>query len=495
MPRIPTSPLRRRSFYSSDRPSTATLRKHARFPSNRLTTAQRLSALQRRIRGKSSSTASSHTSRNHNNDENSGWGTDLDNLGDDASDTLGGDDGYIGGGRRSLAERTSLIVERVGDVKVPQLMVNDVVLAGYGGRWAMDLISFLNNSVRREICDLWVILGSLQARVLEINQGELREFFAWFSGFEAFVVRILKSEEEVLYPFVETRKRRGGVNGYGVGTGLDIERLEGDLCTANRMTAKGTIIRMIRDASASAAGLHGFVRPRKADRNLSVGFVRREGERQSADVLREVIDLAKEFVARIEKYFRAEEQVLPGIIEQKYAEFEVRQEGIMRQLARSVWRTCRKDESTIMMTRWMECRADVRLWCSHVLRRYERVAMPIWKKKFDNGRGRLVRDFASRRAGYEMELESAKKRRSIDLTRRKLAATAGDPEHIFPSPPSEMMSRISSRETDVSRVTLRSEVSRTTDISRITEMSKGIDINKVKLGAKQSYRKRNGKRV
>ena len=76
--------------------------------------------------------------------------------------------------------------------------------------------------------------------------------------------------------------------------------------------------------------------------------------------------------------------------------------------------------------RWMECRADVKLWCFHVLRRYERLAMRIWKKKFDNGRGQLIRDFASRWAGYEMELESAKKRGSTDLTRNKLAVTAGE---------------------------------------------------------------------
>ena len=88
------------------------------------------------------------------------------------------------------------------------------------------------------------------------------------------MVRISKSEEEILCPLVETRKRRDGVAGYEVevGTGLDIERLEGDLHTTNRMTAKRTFIRMTRDASTSMAGLHGFVRPRKADKDMSVGL-------------------------------------------------------------------------------------------------------------------------------------------------------------------------------------------------------------------------------
>ena len=118
MPRTPTSPLRRRSFYCSDCLFAATLNKHVRFPSSRLTTAQCLSVLLHRIRGQSSSSSPSHTSRNHNNDENSGRGTDLNSLGDDLSDILAGDDECIGGGGRSLAERISLIVERVGDDKV-----------------------------------------------------------------------------------------------------------------------------------------------------------------------------------------------------------------------------------------------------------------------------------------------------------------------------------------------------------------------------------------
>lgn len=273
-----------------------------------------------------------------------------------------------------------------------------------GKVWSFDMVAVWHNAIRHDLCDLFLILEALNGIGRDrsaVSVMELRALFAWFSTFEAFVVTRLKAEEEVLYPWVEQ---------WG--------RIEGDLSTASRITTKGGIIRKIRDAAACAAilGLDrdtgGGTILMNPNRNyydaLKVGFAeiapsleKGADVARCANVVEKVTTLVAEFSSELLEYFREQERLLPLIIESLYDPQDMYAASIERRMIRSMWKCGRKDESMVMLLRAVEDSPSARQWICRNLRRLERLTLPLWKRKYNAGRGAVVARFKDRKRYWE----------------------------------------------------------------------------------------------
>lgn len=273
-----------------------------------------------------------------------------------------------------------------------------------GKVWSFDMVAVWHNAIRHDLCDLFVILETVKGagKVRNtVNVMELRALFAWFSTFEAFVLTRLKAEEEVLYPWLEQ---------WG--------RIKGDLSTASRITTKGTIIRGIRDTAACAAilGLEresgGGMVLMNPDRNyydaLKVGFAEIAPSLENntdvdrcAHVVEKVTTLVAAFSNALLDYFREQERLLPLIIDSLYDPQDMYADSIERRMVRAMWKCGRKDESMVMLLRAVEDSPNARQWICRNLRRFERLAMPLWKRRYNAARGAVVARFKERKRFWE----------------------------------------------------------------------------------------------
>lgn len=289
-----------------------------------------------------------------------------------------------------------------------------------GKVWSFDLIALWHNAIRLELRDLDDIVWGLVDTARTVTVQEIRAFFAWFSTFEAFVVTSLKAEEEVLFPWVEQ---------WG--------RIEGDLSTANRITTKGTIIRGIRDTAACAAlvGLDGdlpegmvltnphrnyydslnvglaevkpFVADRKQTGTTSIGSVSGSGgSSNSAGIYARVVNRVASHVASFSstllEYFQKQERSLPVIIDSLYDEEDMHSATIERRMLRALWKCGRKDESMVIVLRAVEQAPFHRTWVHRNVKRVERFAMPVWKRRYSSGRGAITTKFRERNNAWEL---------------------------------------------------------------------------------------------
>lgn len=289
-----------------------------------------------------------------------------------------------------------------------------------GKVWSFDLIALWHNAIRLELRDLDDIVWGLVDTARTVTVQEIRAFFAWFSTFEAFVVTSLKAEEEVLFPWVEQ---------WG--------RIEGDLSTANRITTKGTIIRGIRDTAACAAlvGLDGdlpegmvltnphrnyydslnvglaevkpFVTGRKQTGTTSIGSVSGSGGSSNgngvyARVVNRVASHVASFSSTLLDYFQKQERSLPVIIDSLYDEEDMHSATIERRMLRALWKCGRKDESMVIVLRAVEQAPFHRSWVHRNVKRVERFAMPVWKRRYSIGRGAITTKFRERNNAWEL---------------------------------------------------------------------------------------------
>lgn len=284
-----------------------------------------------------------------------------------------------------------------------------------GKVWSFDLVALWHNAVRLELGDLDDIVWGLVDTAHTVTMQEIRALFAWFSTFEAFVVTSLKAEEEVLFPWVEQ---------WG--------RIEGDLSTANRITTKGTIIRGIRDTAACAAlvGLdadlpEGMVLTnphRNYYDSLRVGLAEVKpfltGHKQSssgsgstsggssgnglyARVVNRVASHVASFSLALLDYFQKQEDNLPVIIDSLYDEEDMHGADIERRMLRALWKCGRKDESMVLVMRAVEQASLHRAWVHRNIKKVERIAMSVWKRRYNMSRGAITAKFRQRFTAWE----------------------------------------------------------------------------------------------
>jgi len=234
---------------------------------------------------------------------------------------------------------------------------------------------------------------------------ELRAFFAWFSTFEAFLISSLKSEEDIIYPWLEQ---------WG--------RIEGALSTGSRISVKGSIVRNIRDTSACSAllGFHhlpaGGILNQGGQDPLAVGFVRKISQDDNPDddntckkVLNAVITQVIKFMQELIAYFKEQEDALPKIIESLYEKEDVKSSSIIKRMVKATWKISssgKRDELIVVLVRGLGAnKTFARNWVQTNLRHIDRLSLPIWRRKYLTGRGAVVEKFRARKKRFETLLE------------------------------------------------------------------------------------------
>lgn len=255
-----------------------------------------------------------------------------------------------------------------------------------GKRWSLDVVAVWNNAVRYE---LWDMFGMLEG----LEKGGMRLFFEWMQGFEAFVVTRLKVEEEVLYPWVEQ---------WG--------RIEGELSTGKRIAKKGGIIRGIRDvvACGEVVGVGSGGKGKGYYDGLGVGRAEWMGGEMGGrgKMVERVKELVKMVAKGLGEYFAELEKSLPDIIERLYEVEDLWAGGIERRMIRSMWKCGKKDECMVMLMRAVDEMPRGKEWSSRNFKRIERMAMPIWKRRYYSSRGAIVGKVRDKRRYWERNASS-----------------------------------------------------------------------------------------
>eukprot|EP00183_Erythrolobus_madagascarensis_P003031 CAMPEP_0185851632 /NCGR_PEP_ID=MMETSP1354-20130828/10711_1 /TAXON_ID=708628 /ORGANISM="Erythrolobus madagascarensis, Strain CCMP3276" /LENGTH=774 /DNA_ID=CAMNT_0028552661 /DNA_START=333 /DNA_END=2657 /DNA_ORIENTATION=+ len=78
--------------------------------------------------------------------------------------------------------------------------------ASFGESWAVDVFSLPHNAIRRDLIDLYDMLESMymRKRVLDVPL-EIAMVFEWLRTFRSFLLRYFECEEQVLFPWIESR--------------------------------------------------------------------------------------------------------------------------------------------------------------------------------------------------------------------------------------------------------------------------------------------------
>lgn len=66
-----------------------------------------------------------------------------------------------------------------------------------GKRWSLDILAVANNSVRRELSDMYYIVQSMLKRRMDLNHDDIDDLYVWFEVFHFFVQGIFELQEQV----------------------------------------------------------------------------------------------------------------------------------------------------------------------------------------------------------------------------------------------------------------------------------------------------------
>uniref|UniRef100_A0A7S1XIE0 Uncharacterized protein n=1 Tax=Erythrolobus australicus TaxID=1077150 RepID=A0A7S1XIE0_9RHOD len=80
--------------------------------------------------------------------------------------------------------------------------------AEVGSRWELDVFSLYQNVLRRELCELYVLLESFDVRVGYVTPSDVEDLAAWWKHLEEAVIAILQMQASVLYEAIDMRRRQ-----------------------------------------------------------------------------------------------------------------------------------------------------------------------------------------------------------------------------------------------------------------------------------------------
>mmetsp|Transcript_14866 Transcript_14866/g.31889 ORF Transcript_14866/g.31889 Transcript_14866/m.31889 type:complete len:340 (-) Transcript_14866:443-1462(-) len=109
------------------------------------------------------------------------------------------------GSMRLSSVRLRKMTETV--LKEPPLYMTD-----FGrGDWAMDVLAWPHNALRREMSDMYYLVASMQKRVLDLGHEDIDDFYDWFDIFQMFVQWYFQLEEKLLLPWIEPTTYLAGI--------------------------------------------------------------------------------------------------------------------------------------------------------------------------------------------------------------------------------------------------------------------------------------------
>jgi hypothetical protein len=161
-------------------------------------------------------------------------------------------------------------------------------------QWALKAVAVANNGLRRELADMYKMLGDFERRPLTLTTGDMDIFFSWFATFAAILRALFDLEERCLYAWVEGKD---GMSAEDLKWCDSPDRIKGDLSEGRRMRQKGLILQ--HAASVGEFGSDAFA------------------GRPVAERLGDLAETLDPLVTALVDYLAAKEEQLPGIVREK----------------------------------------------------------------------------------------------------------------------------------------------------------------------------------
>mmetsp|Transcript_2991 Transcript_2991/g.9167 ORF Transcript_2991/g.9167 Transcript_2991/m.9167 type:complete len:489 (+) Transcript_2991:152-1618(+) len=249
-----------------------------------------------------------------------------------------------------------------------QSLIREPVLcmAPTNENWALDIFASLHNSIRREMMDLYFILGEMRKMYLGIREADINRFFDWFELFSAYLLDYFAVEEEVIYPWIE---KKGA-------------KLQGELGTRNRMQMRGKVGHVIFRMDDARENSFPYL-------NYSEQF-------------KKILEFIDMFSSKILDYFTAEELDLPPIINKYYKPSDKKK--LDKEIVKFFMEQGRYPWAYIcVLTRWMDSdRSKISFLNTHLNTR-QKLEYRSWPSQFHDEHVCYIGYFSKRAAAFFRE--------------------------------------------------------------------------------------------
>lgn len=290
--------------------------------------------------------------------------TKMGENGDEVTDEDLGKQGKTNLAKKFQGQHQSLIREPV------------LCLAPVGENWALDVFSLLHNGIRREMMDLYFILGEMRKMYLGLREDDISMFFDWFELFGSFLLDYFAVEEDVIYPWIEAK----GAN------------LKGELGIRSRMQMRGKV---------------GHVMFRMQDaRENAFQYL------NYSEQYKKLLEFIDSFSSKLLDYFTAEELDLPPIISKYYKPSDKKKVDkdiykFLIEQGRYPW------AYVCILTRWMDSDRAKALWLNTHLSTRQKFDYRSWPHKFFEEHIVYTKLFSKRSAQFFNDQEDSANREII----------------------------------------------------------------------------------
>eukprot|EP00184_Porphyridium_aerugineum_P005992 CAMPEP_0184694860 /NCGR_PEP_ID=MMETSP0313-20130426/2687_1 /TAXON_ID=2792 /ORGANISM="Porphyridium aerugineum, Strain SAG 1380-2" /LENGTH=483 /DNA_ID=CAMNT_0027153219 /DNA_START=487 /DNA_END=1938 /DNA_ORIENTATION=- len=256
------------------------------------------------------------------------------NTGDDAR-------GSGMGGRAKSMKRSLVLKQPV------------MIAAPYGKLWSLDVLALYHNAIKKELIDMYSMVENMLKFQMNLGYSDIERFYNWWEVFEGFLVDYFEIEEQVLFPYIETK--------------FQLERTK--LSKAERNLIKGRLTQAMNQID-----------------DMEDTFM----NRPPGEVLPRFVDFLDAFAPRLLGYFHIENTVIPNAL-QKY--FEPEDRARIQALVFDFLKTREfGNETLVLQSRWLT-ENHLKTWKQETLRGTSRVAYPMWRAKLEKVHGAVVREF------------------------------------------------------------------------------------------------------
>uniref|UniRef100_A0A7S1XGN0 Hemerythrin-like domain-containing protein n=2 Tax=Compsopogon caeruleus TaxID=31354 RepID=A0A7S1XGN0_9RHOD len=257
--------------------------------------------------------------------------------------------GEVGVGGEAVASKAALL-------NLPRLYIVDSDMTT---GWAQEVFSLPHNAIRRELIDLYTILGAVYKRNARTAREEDEKFSHWWSVFSAFVEEYFDIEARILLPLI------------GPAEEDPVHKQDIAVLMYQMEDARIKLVKKLREVNEVVEKL--FVLPMK-------------------DVFPLLCKALDHFVPMLLDYFIEEEDVLPSYILGFHS--LVMKDVILQKMADFVLVGREPQLFIVMLSAWMDDKEQLSNWKKKALRGYNRfINFQRWESKYLRTHKKIVEDF------------------------------------------------------------------------------------------------------
>ncbi|KAA8496479.1 hypothetical protein FVE85_0208 [Porphyridium purpureum] len=250
----------------------------------------------------------------------------------------------------------------IGSLMANKYVLKEPVLipAPYGEKWSMDVFALPHNALKRELLDLYKILGSLQRRMIDLRHSDIDDFYNWWEVFEAFILDYFDMEEKIVFPWIQSRIPLGKTK----------------FSQTQRSILKGRLSKLMHDVDEC---------------EYKFSYL------PAGEVLPRLLQCMDKFSPRLLEYLGEQERRLPRALDKKFAAADkaVLDQKLMDYMMQAKY----TNELVTIMTRWLND-AQLKEWKRTNLKGTARLSYTMWKNSLYKNHVSIVTEMIQRNRDF-----------------------------------------------------------------------------------------------